>query len=207
MRRTGLTLIETLVVTAIISILIALIFPVYGGAKHSAKVVSSVSKLRQLHANLMLYQSDYDGGGSYGTLADMGLPNIMDHAWDLNDGYNVIFGPSSLWKSPCGLDPSFDPTGRGDDNDVIVHYIYRPLDGGIWPPGNGLSWEDYSKRYQENSLVYFDVNCDDHSIPYLNPQFEHKGLGVLLSGQVVIRNQKGSMYDNAWWTQPVSNGG
>jgi hypothetical protein len=145
-----------------------------------------------MHINIMLYQSDYGGGGSYGDLATMGLPNILDHAFEFDGDYNTIFGEKGLWKSPCGLDPSF---GDSDVDNVKVHYIYRPADG--------TGWAAYSSAYGENSLLFFDVNCDDHEIPFRNPDFTHRGLGVLLSGQAFVRNAKGDMYQDTWWGDPT----
>ena len=191
-RTDAFTIQETLVVSAIVAVLSAIIFPVAESAIHEVRVNSSISNLHQMHLNIMLYQTDYNGGGTYGDLAAMGLPNIRDHAYDYEGDYNAIFGPKAIWKSPCGLDPSF-ADGSTVDN-VKVHYIYRPEDG--------TGWANYSNRYEENSLLFFDVNCDDHDIPFRDPEFTHRGLGVLLSGHLVSRSKKGDMYEDKWWGTP-----
>jgi prepilin-type N-terminal cleavage/methylation domain-containing protein/prepilin-type processing-associated H-X9-DG protein len=56
----GFTLVELLVVVAIISILSAVLFPVMAGAKASANRTACASNLRQLGSATSLYLSDYD---------------------------------------------------------------------------------------------------------------------------------------------------
>ena len=54
----AISLIEVIVCIAIICVLAALIFPVYGGAKDRAKQTVCVSNLHQYHVALMLYHED-----------------------------------------------------------------------------------------------------------------------------------------------------
>lgn len=55
------TLIEVLVVIAIIALVAALLFPVLASAKNRAKAVTCTSNLRQYGAAIQLYQGDADG--------------------------------------------------------------------------------------------------------------------------------------------------
>lgn len=61
MRRKGFTLIEILIVIAIIGILAALLFPVFAGARNSARKATDISNGRQLAIAMALYTADYDG--------------------------------------------------------------------------------------------------------------------------------------------------
>lgn len=59
-QRSAFTLIEILVVLAIIGILAALLFPVFGRARENARRASCQSNLRQIGLGMEQYVSDYD---------------------------------------------------------------------------------------------------------------------------------------------------
>lgn len=60
MKLQGFTLIETLVVIAIIAILAALLFPVLASSKTQARRVDNISRMRQLGVAAAMYESHYD---------------------------------------------------------------------------------------------------------------------------------------------------
>ena len=60
MRRQGFTLIQLLVVIAIIAILAAILFPVFAKAREKARQASCLSNVRQLDTALLSYVQDYD---------------------------------------------------------------------------------------------------------------------------------------------------
>lgn len=59
--RVGFTLLELLVVVAIIGILAALIFPAFSRARESGRAISCAAHLKQIGLGLMQYESDNDG--------------------------------------------------------------------------------------------------------------------------------------------------
>lgn len=59
-RQSGYTLIEILVVIAVLSLLAALIFPMFGRVRGAARQIHCTSNLRQLGQALAMYRSDYD---------------------------------------------------------------------------------------------------------------------------------------------------
>lgn len=56
----GFTLVELLVATGVLAILIALLFPVFNAARHSARMTACASNLHQVGLALKLYSADYD---------------------------------------------------------------------------------------------------------------------------------------------------
>ncbi|MFQ3588586.1 MAG: DUF1559 domain-containing protein [Fimbriimonadaceae bacterium] len=59
--RLGFTLVEVLVVVAIVAILASILFPVFAAAKESAKRSVCASNMRQIGIALAMYTDDYDG--------------------------------------------------------------------------------------------------------------------------------------------------
>ena len=59
--RRGFTLVELLVVVAIIAVLIALLMPALGKAKRAAATAACGSNMRQIGLGWTMYQSEYDG--------------------------------------------------------------------------------------------------------------------------------------------------
>ena len=59
-RRAGFTLIQLLVVIAIIAILAAILFPVFAQAREKARAISCLSNLKQTGLAWSMYTQDYD---------------------------------------------------------------------------------------------------------------------------------------------------
>src|SRR5437660_2414766 len=59
-RPTGFTLVELLVVIAVIAILAGILFPVFAKARSSARKSTALSNLKQIGAALHMYTADYD---------------------------------------------------------------------------------------------------------------------------------------------------
>ncbi|MBC8136245.1 MAG: prepilin-type N-terminal cleavage/methylation domain-containing protein [Fibrella sp.] len=61
-RRAGFTLVELLVVIAVIALLTAVLLPVFAQAREKARQTACLSNLRQIGMGWTLYANDYDGG-------------------------------------------------------------------------------------------------------------------------------------------------
>ena len=90
-RPSGFTLIEMLVVIAIVSIVAALLFPVFAKARERAREASALSNLRQIGSALHLYTADYDEH----------LPN----RWPLWNGYKEFYWRVEGGDLPAHLNP------------------------------------------------------------------------------------------------------
>jgi prepilin-type N-terminal cleavage/methylation domain-containing protein len=86
-RPSGFTLIEMLVVIAIISVLAGILFPVFAKARSRARETTALSNLRQIGAALPMYAADYDEH----------LPN----RWPIWPGYGEFY-----WRVDNGDLPS-----------------------------------------------------------------------------------------------------
>ena len=60
-RRKAFTLVELLIVIAIIALLAAILFPAFSRARESARRSSCQSNLKQISLGLMQYAQEYDG--------------------------------------------------------------------------------------------------------------------------------------------------
>ena len=83
--RRAFSLVETLVVAAIVALLAALLFPVFAQAKRSANRTTCLSNLRQTGVALGLYQADANGLLPVGTI----------HRWQNSDGEGRLFPPDA----------------------------------------------------------------------------------------------------------------
>jgi len=60
-RRQAFTLIELLVVISIIALLIGILLPALGAARHTARVVTDLTHFQQIKTGVALYSADFDG--------------------------------------------------------------------------------------------------------------------------------------------------
>ena len=77
----GFTLIEILVVVAIIALLAAILFPVFSRARENARRSSCQSNLKQLGLGLMQYSQDYDETLPTGSVGDQSGYGPQGYGW------------------------------------------------------------------------------------------------------------------------------
>ena len=96
----GFTLIELLIVIAIIAILAAILFPVFGRARENARRASCQSNLKQIALGVMQYSQDYDQRGPVYEYSDEKFPPRI---W----GWSQLIQPyiKSLQVFQCPSEP------------------------------------------------------------------------------------------------------
>ena len=183
MRKLGFTLVEVMVVIAIILLLAAIVTPIYLRSKRSAKETVSVENLRQLHLAMTLYRADYGGDGIYGDVDAMGLPTSLQLYGGLaGEPYGIT---EEMLASPCGVHPSLD---------ARLNVMY-------WMASGGPRVEVASLEFQEDLILWYDPSCNDSGVQLENPYRSKLILGVLLGGELVRRRAKGNFEDPAWWVE------
>jgi len=125
-KRAGYTLIEILVVIAIIAILAGLIFPVFASVREAGRRTKCLSNLKQLGTAFELYCQDYD--------SDYVAPKYLGHLYPHYARSEALF----ICPSDPGIYNATRPT-----NDTIAweqnkglatgtSYVYYPLVGDEW---------------------------------------------------------------------------
>jgi prepilin-type N-terminal cleavage/methylation domain-containing protein len=207
-REKGLTLVEALVVLAVIAIVAGLLTPVFLKVKQNARVATSVGHVKQLLGALMLYRQDYDGVDVFdGPQAyyRVGLPAAKTEFWP-SEQLRPYGATDEVWRPPCGFDAVIFDTAPcwGELNRVCyTAAFYDPIN--MLPGSGNLSdLGDYLKTYRENSVVFVDPFCNPPGTKMWNPLITKRGIGGLLSGQVVNRYKKGRMgtLDLRWFSDP-----
>lgn len=176
MRHRAFTLVEVIVVVAILTVVAAVISPVLWRVKHSANMASSTVRLHQLGVAVKQYQVDYglDGPSTYE------LPTY-------EFVYTDFFGlGKSYFESPCGYKKGIE------DNLMGISYQY-------WAgfPMN----EPFFQEHGDRSVLFSDPHCNDSADQWKSRYRSKRGIAVLYSGEVVNRYKPGNPSDMDWWSK------
>lgn len=150
MKRRGFTLIEILLVIAIIGVLAAILFPVFASVREKGRQISCVSNLHQLGLAVALYAQDSDdilplGGDPIDTQTDLWKTAHSGKYWALAQQLPPlpkILGPyaagSGVWRCPSD-------TG----------YDVPDFDESVYLPAHPTSYEAYGSSYFYHTELAF----------------------------------------------------
>ena len=177
------TLLEIIVVIAIITIIVAISYPALTSAKEAAKITSCSNNLRQLQHAIALYRTDWNGDGATGDMFAMGLPPYTEEVAVLKP-YKAAFSCAGASKPPF-YGPGASP------------YHYMPSPPGVHLPYS--NWEQYTAKHGDNTALYVDLNHNQPSL-LTNAFYTTKfGIGIKLDGSLVRHRKDGNAYSYEWW--------
>jgi general secretion pathway protein G len=154
----GFTLVELLVVVAILSLLAALLFPVFLTARGKAREVGCLSNLRQIGLSIAMYAEDHDGLYPFAVdPADKYTPQIWADSGEFDDLVpylpyidllHVVLQPYA--KSPqifrCPADTGFD----------VEDFTGIPIDPNGTPPNaRPSSYQKFGTSYYYRTEIAF----------------------------------------------------
>lgn len=133
----GFTLVELLVVVAIIAILAAILFPVFSQAREKARQTGCVSNERQLGLAFAMYVSDYDDQFPQGLEVVSGQPVWPGEGWAGQcQPYIKNIG---LCRCPSDSQPASGPNNETESYGYNINLIVPPTDDereyNTLPPG------------------------------------------------------------------------
>ena len=180
-RQRGLTMIEILVVLAIIAVVAGLTYPSIRRASEGAKVSASLLRGKQIHMALMLYREDSGGEtGTYGEPSTMNLPsNSYLLFWNNRYGLN-----EEMLKSPCGK--------------ITAEQMYA----GIYPAViDDTIFAGYAVKFQEAVPISLDFHCNTPSPYFAGHRITKRGVITNLSGSAYVKRAKAVMSKWEYWVQ------
>lgn len=166
MSRRAFTILEVLIVAAVLSIIVAIAFPIYRSAANRSKETECFGKLHNLGMNIGIYREQFGGDGVYGEADKMALP---PHIGALQKTLELP------WDSFfCSL--QFE--------DSTHQYVFQRMYSYENKDYEVPTWADYSRKYLDESVVYADIRHDPNFDKIHSPYVLHSGLGLNLAGSV-----------------------
>lgn len=117
-KRSAFTLVELLIVIAIVSLLAAILFPVFGRARENARRSSCQSNLKQITLGIKQYSQDYDEKFPLG-------PNFPEDNTDFTTGWAATVQPyvKNLQVYHCPSDKK--PSSENPKDEGYIDYWYN----------------------------------------------------------------------------------
>lgn len=173
-RRHGLTLVELLVVIALIAVLISLLFPVLGKARDQARTTQCASNMRQLYAAVMSYAADYDRtlpaapfiedatGSKTASRCAFTMVQLGVIDFDHNAPFWQYLGDRQKRQQifTCPADAGERPYHQAADVDVVRNFSYSFSGQVNWDP----SMQYYDQKHEHSPLRLTSILSPAHKI-------------------------------------------
>ena len=171
-RPQGVTLVELLIIIAVIALLTALLFPVFARAREKARVTACASNLRQLGVALQIYQDDHDGG------------------FPLNGWGGGVYGyVKSTQVYACPADPTTDGTYHNAPlfvnsyaANVNLLYTHRAVD--VFAPARTVQLFEVSQCRAKLTDALEDIRGDISHPPSISCMGNGTDVGLITIGPV-----------------------
>ncbi|MFZ4506572.1 MAG: type II secretion system protein [Fimbriimonas sp.] len=192
----GFTVVEILVVLAIICTLAAIIFPVFVNARKEGGKSTCTSNLRQLGLAMQMYRESYAGVDSPGTTYQMGIP--------------PSFGPEQIAMVMGGAKASY-------------YGLFRCTSSQSFPVGQAVDYNSYQALFPTGLPPHFPVDeskqadwiaavtaLGGQTPLFIDPNHQRSwpvsgyttqfAIAVTLDGSVIQNTHRGgSALDYKWW--------
>lgn len=176
MRRRGLSLVEILIVVAVIAIVAAISYPVINSVRAEGRVSHCIERLRQTGLAVAMYREN-NNGSTAGFAWEMGLPTTYE-------GQRAI-QQQVVMKCP-------------EVNYAVRKYEDFGFFGG--EPGAAATeeWPAWVVANGESTVMFGDINHNPDR-NFLHPSFAHLGLALALDTSVRRIRKPGHLGDTSWW--------
>lgn len=191
--QSGFTLIELLVVLVIISILVAILYPVFARARENARRASCASNLKQLTMAIQMYAQDNDGG-------------LIPYDYNGTPTWNKLYVPTIPYVKNdqvyrCPSAPSLKGSISGFYGSVYGFPYYNINTTSEWialPESGAVRLDtvpDASRTCLLGETMYTNYYDEPGAVDgYGDPQFELSTKGAFPSTLIPDRHLGGSNY-------------
>jgi prepilin-type processing-associated H-X9-DG protein/prepilin-type N-terminal cleavage/methylation domain-containing protein len=149
--KVSFTLIELLIVVAIMAVLMSLLLPVLGRARETARRASCLSNMHQMCLAIQSYVGNYNGFFPPAALDTFGIMSDTQYAWDFIRSWNYTtndwdYKPGLIWDAWGTTKIQQCPAFTGPamwNGDKYTGYNYNTSYIGWAEPVGGWSAEEY----------------------------------------------------------------